>query len=56
MRNLPPGVFALIAPAGEMWSVVMESPRRASALIPWRSATVVGAAAGMPSKYGGFLM
>jgi hypothetical protein len=29
-RNLPAGVSSLKAPAGEMWSVVTESPRMAS--------------------------
>src|SRR4030088_2584594 len=39
-------------PAGEMWSVVTESPSRASTLAPEMSVTGCGSA-GIPSKYGG---
>jgi len=42
----------LIDPAGEMWSVVTESPSIASTRAPAMS--VIGAgSAGIPSKYGG---
>ena len=41
-----------MAPAGEMWSVVTESPSMASVRAPWMSSTGAGSA-GMPSKYGG---
>ena len=40
-------------PAGEMWSVVTESPSLASTRAPSMSVTGSGSA-GMPSKYGGF--
>ncbi|CAB4542393.1 unannotated protein [freshwater metagenome] len=39
-------------PAGEMWSVVTESPKIARTRAPVISVTGVGFA-GMPSKYGG---
>jgi hypothetical protein len=39
-------------PAGEMWSVVTESPSSASTLAPLMSVTGSGWA-GIPSKYGG---
>ena len=39
-------------PAGEMWSVVTESPSSASTLAPLMSLTGSGSA-GIPSKYGG---
>ena len=40
-------------PAGEMWSVVTESPSTASTRAPWMSASAPGAF-GMASKNGGF--
>ena len=46
------GLPFLIAPAGEMWSVVTESPSLASTRAPWMSLTGAGSS-GMPSKYGG---
>ncbi len=42
-------------PAGEMWSVVMESPNRPSTRAPCTS-SMLPTAIDMPSKYGGFLM
>src|SRR4051794_14979517 len=52
-RYWPAGESGLIELAGEMWSVVTESPSLASTRAPEMSATGVGDAA-MPSKYGGF--
>src|SRR5215216_1638146 len=51
-RYLPAGESALIEPAGEMWSVVTESPSFASTRAPAMSVTGAGEVA-MPSKYGG---
>ena len=48
-KYLPAGESALIFPAGEMWSVVTESPRTASTRAPEMSVTGVGFF-GMPSK------
>ncbi len=42
-------------PAGEMWSVVIESPKRPRQRAPWMSVIGAGCIV-MPSKYGGFLM
>ena len=51
--HLPAGLDAGMLPAGEMWSVVIESPSIASTRAP-----VIGRMPGgsivMPSKYGGF--
>ncbi len=52
VRYCAAGVPALIAPAGEMWSVVTESPSLASTRAPLMSVTGDGWR-GMPSKYGG---
>ncbi len=52
-RYLPAGESFLIAPAGEMWSVVTESPSFSSTRAPSMSVTGSGSS-GMPSKYGGF--
>ncbi len=52
-RYWPAGLSALIEPAGEMWSVVTESPSLASTRAPAMSATGVVSSV-MPSKYGGF--
>lgn len=52
VRYLPAGVSALMAPAGEMWSVVTESPSLASTRAPVMSSTGVVSMV-MPSKYGG---
>src|ERR1700756_2900981 len=52
VRYSPAGAVALIAPAGEMWSVVTESPSLARTFAPWMSVTGAGSA-GIPSKYGG---
>ncbi len=55
-RNLPAGESVLMEPAGEMWSVVIESPNSAMILAP---RTDVGAALGdcvKPSKNGGRAM
>src|SRR6185436_3480028 len=54
-RYLPAGESNLIEDAGEMWSVVTESPSLASTRAPWMSVTGDGSA-DMPSKYGGFRM
>jgi hypothetical protein len=43
----------LIAPAGEMWSVVTLSPSTAIAFAPAIGSKPSGASAGMSSKYGG---
>ena len=51
----PAGDHGAIEPAGEMWSVVTESPSTASARAPSMSAT--GAASNLrPSKNGGLAM
>ena len=42
-------------PAGEMWSVVIESPNTPMQRAPWMS-WILPTASVMPSKYGGFLM
>ncbi|MNI65855.1 hypothetical protein D3C73_1213790 [compost metagenome] len=50
--HLPAGEVSLMEPAGEMWSVVTESPNTPSARAP----LTVGIAAGVmskPSKKGG---
>ena len=52
VRYCPAGVSALMAPAGEMWSVVTESPSLASTRAPVMSATGSGSIR-IPSKYGG---
>ena len=55
-RYLPAGESVLIEPAGEMWSVVIESPNSAMMRAPL---TEVGAGAGCcvkPSKNGGRAM
>src|ERR1700750_2041935 len=52
VRYSPAGLSVLIAPAGEIWSVVTESPSLASTLAPRMSVTGSGSA-GIPSKYGG---
>jgi len=46
---VPAGLSALIEPAGEMWSVVIESPRMASGLASMMSVTGAGVI-DMPSK------
>src|SRR6476620_10015907 len=51
-RYAPAGESALMDPAGEMWSVVTESPSLANTRAPAMSSTGDGWAA-MPSKYGG---
>src|SRR5918998_2123350 len=52
VRYWPAGESGLIEPAGEMWSVVTESPSLASTRAPVMSLTGEGDWA-MPSKYGG---
>src|SRR5215475_6426772 len=52
LRYRPAGESALIEPAGEMWSVVTESPSLASTRAPVTSATGAGSWL-IPSKYGG---
>ncbi len=49
VRYSPAGPSLLIAPAGEMWSVVTESPSLASTRAPWMSVTGDGLSV-MPSK------
>src|SRR5690606_28428562 len=51
-RYFPAGESGLIEPAGEMWSVVTESPSFASTRAPLMSATGCGSRV-IPSKYGG---
>src|ERR1700709_2670930 len=51
-RYLPAGESALMEPAGEMWSVVTESPSLASTRAPVMSVTGDGSG-DIPSKYGG---
>ena len=51
-RYFPAGESGRIAPAGEMWSVVTESPSRTRQRAPSTSATGSGSR-GIPSKYGG---
>src|SRR3954466_5698164 len=53
VRYRPAGESGLIELAGEMWSVVTESPSFASTRAPEMSRTGAGSAC-MPSKYGGF--
>src|SRR6266540_1364684 len=52
MRYRPAGESGLMEPAGEMWSVVTESPSQASTRAPVMSVTGAGCGV-MPSKYGG---
>jgi hypothetical protein len=52
MRYFAAGDFLEIDPAGEMWSVVTESPRRARHFAPCTSASA-GGALGMSVKNGG---
>ena len=54
-RYVPTGSFFGIAPAGEMWSVVTESPSTANTRAP-RMSSSAGACAFMPTKNGGFAM
>ena len=48
-RYRPAGLSGLIEPAGEMWSVVTESPSMTRQRAPSTSSTVPGST-GMPSK------
>ncbi|CFN64339.1 Uncharacterised protein [Bordetella pertussis] len=55
LSHLPAGEVSLMEPAGEMWSVVTESPKMPSARAP----LTAGMAAGVipkPSKNGGSAM
>src|SRR5258708_4879771 len=52
IRYLPAGLVALIEPAGEMWSVVMLSPRTANTRAPAIAATG-GGWSGLPTEEGG---
>ncbi len=52
MRYVPAGESGLIAPAGEMWSVVIESPTFTSTRASMTSASSDGSDA-RPSKNGG---
>ena len=53
--HLPAGEFSLIEPAGEMWSVVTESPKMPSARAP-RMSPVAAGVIEKPSKKGGLAM
>ena len=53
LRYSPAGEASLMLPAGEMWSVVTESPSTASTRAPSMSVTSAGSA-GKSSKYGGW--
>jgi hypothetical protein len=55
IRYVPAGESGRMAPAGEMWSVVTESPSMTSTRAPAMSSTVPGSAC-IPSKYGGLRM
>ncbi len=52
ISHLPAGLSRLIAPAGEMWSVVTLSPSTASTRVPWIGSGGAGSGS-MPSKNGG---
>ncbi len=52
MRYLAAALALAMLPAGEMWSVVTESPSSASTRAPRMSLTAPGVIV-MPSKYGG---
>ena len=52
MSHLPAGLAAAMLPAGEMWSVVIESPNMPSTRAPVIGFTP-GASIVIPSKYGG---
>lgn len=54
MRYLPASVSLEKAPAGEMWSVVIESPSLARHLA--RLMSLMSGSSNMSSKNGGFLM
>ena len=51
-RYFAAGLVLAISPAGEMWSVVTESPNKARQRAPVTSVTGRGVMV-MPSKYGG---
>ena len=53
ISHFPAGLAAGIEPAGEMWSVVIESPSIASTRAPRTGATGFTSAV-IPSKNGGF--
>src|SRR5690349_7560067 len=53
MSHLPAGEDCGMLPAGEMWSVVIESPSNARHLAP-AIGRIPGGDMVMPSKYGGF--
>ena len=52
-RYVPAGESGLIEPAGEMWSVVTESPSMTRQRAPATSSNGCGLG-GIPSKYGGW--
>src|SRR3954463_9279297 len=54
INHLPAGLDAGIDPAGEMWSVVIESPNMLSARAPVIG-RIPGGVSVIPSKKGGFL-
>ena len=54
--QIPAGDDSLIAPAGEMWSVVIESPKRAIARAPRKPISLTFGCISKPSKKGGSAM
>jgi hypothetical protein len=54
--HLPAGPSSLIEPAGEMWSVVIESPNTPSARAPLMFGSVAFGVISKPSKNGGSAM
>jgi hypothetical protein len=52
LSHWPAGLFSAIDPAGEMWSVVIESPNMPSTRAPAIGETPGGVIV-MPAKYGG---
>ena len=55
LRYAPAGPFSVMSPAGEMWSVVIESPSTARTCAPTRSWTGLGSRV-RPWKKGGSWM
>ncbi|MNT31914.1 hypothetical protein D3C72_1677710 [compost metagenome] len=54
--HLPAGELSLMEPAGEMWSVVIESPNSAMTRAPWMPASDACGCIWKPSKNGGSAM
>ena len=53
---MPAGELSLIEPAGEMWSVVIESPKSAMIRAPVKPASLACGFIAKPSKKGGSAM